>query len=145
MTTRTNDTPMWVQGGVDVILLWFCWQSLPLFPEGVGVSVVLLRGEMDGHSIPCCSFVVVAILTEFNSCSTTAKLVDASFDKGAWEPGSDVKAIGSGVTMGRGKESCRHNVTSEFSQILFVVKKSHSVFTGSDPNQVEFRRCDHTH
>ena len=130
---------------VAVILLWLCRQSSSLFPDGVGVSVVLLRGEMDGRGIPCCSFVVVAVLTTFNSCSTTAKLVDAGYGKGAWELGSDVRAIGSGVTMGRGQESCRHHVTSEFGQILFMVKKSRSVFAGGEPNEGKFCRCDHTH
>ena len=72
---------------VSVILLWLCRQLSSLFPDGVAVSVVLLRGEMDGHGISRCSFVVVAVLTIFNSCSTTAKLVDAGYDKGAWELG----------------------------------------------------------
>ena len=76
---------------------------MSLFPDGVGVSVVLLRGEMDGRGIPCCSFVVVAVLTTFNSSSRTAKLVEAGYGKGAWELGSDVRAIASGVTMGRDK------------------------------------------
>ena len=128
-----------------MILLWLCRQSSSLFPDGVGVSVVLLRGEIVGRGIPCCSFVVVAILTTFNSCSTTAKLVDAGYGKEAWELGSDVRAIGSGVTMGRGQESCRHHVTSEFGQILFMVKKPRSVFAGGEQNEGEFRHCDHTH
>ena len=122
-----------------------CWQPSSLFPDGVGVSVVLLRGEMDGRGIPCCSFVVVAVLTTFNSCSTTAKLVDASYCKGAWELGSDVRVIGSGMTMERGQESCRHLVTSEFGQILFMVQKSQSVFAGGKPNKGEFCHCYHTH
>ena len=130
---------------VALTLLWLCWQSLSLFPDGVGVSVVLLRGKIVKRSIPCCSFVVIDGFATFNSCSATATPVDAGYGTGAWELGSDVRAIGSGVTMGRGQESCRHHVTSEFGQILLMVKKLRIDFAGGKPNEGEFCCFYHTH